>query len=97
MAFNALGIMLLVRSAWEVELSVCMGVQVCGCPISLRVCHIETAVLALMNSALSSASAADDIIALYLQYIEYPSFVYGKVLIACREHVASCSAASLGF
>jgi hypothetical protein len=66
MAFNALGIILLVSSAWAVELSVCMGVQVCGCPISLRVHCMETAVLVLMNSALSVASAADDITALII-------------------------------
>jgi hypothetical protein len=66
MAFNALGIILLVSSAWAVELLVCMGVQVCGCPISSRVCRMETAVLALMNSALSSASAAYDITALII-------------------------------
>ncbi len=66
MAFNALGINLLVSSAWAVELVVCMGVQVCECPISLRVCCMETAVLALMNSAPSLASAADDITALII-------------------------------
>jgi hypothetical protein len=66
MAFNAFGIILLVSSAWAVELSVCIGVQVWGCPISLRVRCMETAVLALMNSALSLASAADDIAALII-------------------------------
>jgi hypothetical protein len=94
MAFNALGIILLVSSAGAVELLVCMGVQVYGCPISLRVRRMETAVLALMNKAPSSASAADDIT---VQYVEYRSIVDGNVLIACHEHVASCSAASLGF
>ncbi len=66
MAFNALGIILLVSSAWAIELSVCMGVQVCRCPISLRVRRMETAVLALMNSVPSSASAANDITALII-------------------------------
>ncbi len=66
MAFNALGIILLVSSAWAVELLVCIGVQVCGCPISLRVRCMETAVLALMNSAPSLASAANDITALII-------------------------------
>ncbi len=66
MAFNALGIILSVNSAWAVELLVCMGVQVCGCPISSRVRCMETTILALMNSAPSSASAADDITALII-------------------------------
>ncbi len=66
MAFNTLGIILLVSSAWAVELSVCMGVRVCGCSISLRVCCMETAILVLMNSALSLASAANDITALII-------------------------------
>jgi hypothetical protein len=43
-----------------------MGVQVYGCPISLRVRCMETAVLALMDSAPSSASAANDITALII-------------------------------
>jgi hypothetical protein len=64
LAFNALGRILLVSSAWAVELLVWMGVCVCRCPISLSVCHIETAVLVLMNNAPSLASAANDITAL---------------------------------
>ncbi len=64
MDFKALGIILSVSSAWAVEFSVCMGVQVCGCPIFLRVRCMETAVLALMNNSPSSASAANDITAL---------------------------------
>jgi hypothetical protein len=55
-----LGRILLVSSACAVELSVWMGVCGCGCPISLSVCRMDTAVLALMNSAPNSASAADD-------------------------------------
>ncbi len=66
MTFNALGIILLVNNAWAVELSVCMGVQVCGCPISSRLRCIETAILVLMNSALSLASAVNDITALII-------------------------------
>jgi hypothetical protein len=66
MAFKTLGIILLVSSAWAVKLLVYMGVQVCGCPISLRVHRMETAVLRLMNNALSLASAADDITALII-------------------------------
>ena len=50
-------------SACAVALSVWMGVRGCGCPISSSVCRIDTAVLALMNSAPNSASAADDITA----------------------------------
>ena len=63
MAFNALGRILLVSSACAVELLVWIGVCGCGCPISLSVCCMDTAVLALMNSAPNSASAADDITA----------------------------------
>ncbi len=66
MAFNALVIILLVSSVWAVELSVCMGVQVCECPISYRVCCIETAILVLMNSSPSLASAVNDITALII-------------------------------
>jgi hypothetical protein len=66
MAFNALGRILLVSSAWAVKLSFWMGVQVCGCPISSSMHCMETAVLALMNNAPSSASAADDITALII-------------------------------
>ncbi len=65
-AFKALGIILLVSSAWAVKLLVCMGVHICGCPISLRVHCMATAVLALMNNAPSLASVADDIIALII-------------------------------
>jgi hypothetical protein len=64
MAFQALGMILLVSSAWAVKFLVCMGVQVCGCPISSRVRCMETAVLVLMNNASSLASAANDITAL---------------------------------
>jgi hypothetical protein len=66
MAFKALGIILFVSSVCAVKLSVCMGVQVCGCPISLRVHCMETAILALMNNMPSSASVANDITALII-------------------------------
>ena len=66
MAFKALGIILLVSRAQAAELLVCIGVQVCGCPISLRVHCMETAVLALVNNAPSLASAVDDITALII-------------------------------
>ena len=71
MAFNALGRILLVSSACAVELSVWMGVRGCGCPISSSVCRIDTAVLASMNSAPNSASAADDITAFIICEIFY--------------------------
>ena len=48
-------------NACAVELLVRMGVHGCGCPISSSVCRMDIAVLALMNSAPNSASAADDI------------------------------------
>ena len=66
MAFNAFGRILLVSSACAVELSVWMGVLGCVCPNSSSVCRMDTAVLALMNNAPSSASAADDITALII-------------------------------
>jgi hypothetical protein len=64
MVFNTLGKILLVSSVWAVKLLVQMGVHIFGCPISLSVHCIETAVLALMNNAPSLASAADDITSL---------------------------------
>jgi hypothetical protein len=66
MAFNALGRILLVSSACAVALLVWMGVRGCGCPNSSNVRRIDTAILALMNSAPSLASAANDITALMI-------------------------------
>ncbi len=63
MTFDALGRILLVSSVCAIELSVWMGVCGCKCPISLSVCRMDTAILALMNSAPNSASVADDITA----------------------------------
>jgi hypothetical protein len=68
-AFSALERILLVSSACAVKLSVWMGVRDCECPISSSVLHMDTAILALMNSAPSSASAADDITALIIYKI----------------------------
>jgi hypothetical protein len=51
MTLNAFEKILLVSRACVVELSVWMGVCVCGWPTSLRLLRIDTAVLALMNSA----------------------------------------------
>ncbi len=53
-------------SACAVKFSVWMGVHDSECPISSSVLHMDTAVLALMNSAPSLASAADDITALII-------------------------------
>ncbi len=53
-------------SACAVALLVWMEVQCCGCPNSSNVHCIDTDVLALMNSAPSSASAANDITALII-------------------------------
>jgi hypothetical protein len=58
--FNAFGLILFVISACAVELSVCIGVGGCGCPILIRVCRIGMAALTLMNNPPISASAADD-------------------------------------
>jgi hypothetical protein len=66
MAFNALGRILLVSSAWAVKLLVWMGVRICKCPIYLSVHCIETAILVLMNNVPSLASVADDITALII-------------------------------
>ncbi len=63
MAMSALGKILLVSNASAVALSVCIGVHGCGCPSSISVCRIETAVFALINKAPSSASATNDITA----------------------------------
>jgi len=66
MAFNALGMILFVSSAFAVELSVCIGVSGWGWPSSTSAYRIETAIFALMNSAPNSASAADDMTALII-------------------------------
>ncbi len=66
MAFNTLGRILLVSSACAVKLLVWMEVRGCGWPNSSNVHCIDTAVLALMNSTPSSASAADDITVLVI-------------------------------
>jgi len=50
-------------SACALELSVCIGVRGCGCPGSLSVCCIDTAIFTLMKNAPSSASAADNMTA----------------------------------
>ena len=49
-----------------VELSTWTGDGGCGCPVSSNMFLMCTASLALMNSAPSSASAADDITALMI-------------------------------
>ena len=94
MAFSALGSILLVSSVCVVKLLVWMGVRGCGCPNSPSVRCMDTAVLALMNSAPSSASAADDITALIIQYCP---IVDGDLLRACHKHVAAGSAVSFWF
>jgi hypothetical protein len=66
MALSAFGRILLVSRVCVVELSVWMGFCVCGWSSSLSILRIDTAVLALMNSMWSSASAAEDITALII-------------------------------
>ena len=61
MLFVAFGMILLFSSPFDVELSVCIGVFDCGCPISSSVFFSGTASFQFMNSVPSSASAADDI------------------------------------
>lgn len=63
---ETLGWMLLFTIPQAVELSVWMGVGGWGCPISSRICLIYTVSLALVHSAPSSASAADDMTALMI-------------------------------
>ncbi len=63
MDFSASGKILLLSSACAVALSVCIGVRGCGWPSLMSVCRMDTAVFALMNRALNSASAADDMTA----------------------------------
>ena len=66
MALSTFGRILLVSRVCAVESSVWMSVCVCGWPSYLSILHIDTAVLALMNSTPSSASAAEDITALII-------------------------------
>lgn len=61
-----LGWILLFTTPSAVELSVRMGVRVCGCPISVSIFLMYTASFALTNSAPSSAFAADDMTALII-------------------------------
>jgi hypothetical protein len=60
MALSAIRRTLLGSRACAVELSIWIDVRVCGWPSSLSVLRIDTTVLALMNSAPSLASAAED-------------------------------------
>ena len=62
----AFGVILLVRTPYTVELSVCMGIFGCGCPNSTSVVHMGTTNCALINSAPNSASAAELITALII-------------------------------
>ncbi len=66
MALSDFGRILLVSRVCAVELSVWMGVLVCGWPSSSSILHIDTAILILMNSVLSLASAVEDITALII-------------------------------
>ena len=59
--FVAFAMILLLINPFAVELSVWIGVRGWGCPISLSVFRIGTAVRALRKRAPSSASAAEDI------------------------------------
>ncbi len=63
MALSDFGNFLLVSSACEFALLVCIGVHGCGWPSSTSIWRIETTVFALMNRAPNSASAADDMTA----------------------------------
>ena len=56
MALMALGIILLETTSYMVELLVCMGMERCGCLITVRVYHICIGSLLLMYSAPNSAT-----------------------------------------
>ena len=90
MVLSVFGKILLVSSACDVALSVCIMVRGCGCPSSISICRIEMAVFALMNRAPSSASAADDMTARIICEM-LRTFVF-----SCHEHVASGAAAGFG-
>ncbi len=59
-AFNAIGIILLVSRSFAVLLSVCIDAGGWGWPSSSSVWRIEMVVFAMIKRALSSASVADD-------------------------------------
>jgi hypothetical protein len=63
MALSAFGNILLVSSVCAFALWVCIGVRGCGWPSSMSVWCIETEVFKVMNWALNSSSAADDMTA----------------------------------
>ena len=62
-AFVRFGCIVCFTTPNAVELSICIGVGGCLCPISSSRCRIGTASRELIYSAPSSASAADDITA----------------------------------
>jgi hypothetical protein len=98
MALSAFGRILLVSRACAVELSVWVGVYICVWPSSLSNLHIDTFVLALINSAPSLASAAEGhYCPYYLQYVEYRAIVGWDFLLSCHEHVSAGLAASFQF
>ena len=59
-----MGIILLVMISNAVELSVCIGISGCGCPISMSIFLSGAANFALMYNMPDSASFVDDITAL---------------------------------
>ena len=61
-ALDRFCLMVLFANCTDVMLSNCMGVGGWGCPSSLRVVRIGKASLAFRNMALTSASAAEDMI-----------------------------------
>ena len=66
MAFSLRGCTFFVTTVWAAELSVWSGVGGCGCPISISVFLMGTALRAFMYMAPISASAADDMTALII-------------------------------
>ena len=72
---------LFVTMPYGVELLVCIGIGGCGWPISDRVCLICVAILLLMNSAPSLASAVDDMVCLVIcAMLQIASLLGGKVV-----------------
>ena len=80
MAFVRLGCTLPFITASAIELSVCMGVGGCLCPSSSKIIRIYTASRAIMYSAASSASVAEDITCLMTCAIFKMAPLFGGML-----------------
>ena len=86
-SFVRFGAMLFDMNAWDAELSVCIGVLVCGCPISSNVFRAGTVSLALIYIDPISASAADDItdLMIWAMLSTAPLFIGSSVLFERKK------------